>query len=66
MVMLLVAWTERLKPCPAAVLFLAAHGALRCRDYQNDGDTVSVQTFSGESRQGVDEARAVIEGWLGY
>ena len=30
------------------------------------GDTVSVQTFSGESRQGVDEARAVIEGWLGY
>ncbi|WP_119719159.1 ribosome biogenesis GTP-binding protein YihA/YsxC [Cognatilysobacter tabacisoli] len=30
------------------------------------GDTVSVQTFSGESKQGVDEARAVIEGWLGY
>ena len=29
------------------------------------GDTVSVQTFSGESRQGVDEARAVVAGWLG-
>ena len=30
------------------------------------GDTVSVQTFSGESKQGVDEARAVVNGWLGY
>ena len=29
------------------------------------GDTVSVQTFSGESKQGVDEARAVVNGWLG-
>ena len=29
------------------------------------GDTVSVQTFSGESKQGVDEARAVVMGWLG-
>ncbi len=29
------------------------------------GDTVSVQTFSGESRQGVDEARGIIGGWLG-
>ena len=29
------------------------------------GDTVSVQAFSGESKQGVDEARAVIGGWLG-
>ena len=28
------------------------------------GDTVSVQTFSGESKQGVDEARAVIARWL--
>jgi GTP-binding protein len=28
------------------------------------GDTVSVQTFSGESKQGVDEARAVVGGWL--
>ncbi len=28
------------------------------------GDTVSVQTFSGESKLGVDEARAVISGWL--
>ena len=28
------------------------------------GDSVSVQTFSGESKQGVDEARAVIAGWL--
>lgn len=30
------------------------------------GDTVSVQTFSGESKQGVDEARAVVIGWLGF
>ena len=29
------------------------------------GDSVSVQAFSGESKQGVDEARAVIGGWLG-
>ncbi|MGN0860249.1 MAG: ribosome biogenesis GTP-binding protein YihA/YsxC [Stenotrophomonas sp.] len=29
------------------------------------GDNVSVQCFSGESRQGVDEARLVIGGWLG-
>lgn len=29
------------------------------------GDTVGVQAFSGESKQGVDEARAVIAGWLG-
>ena len=29
------------------------------------GDTVSVQTFSGESKLGVDEARAVVSGWLG-
>jgi GTP-binding protein len=29
------------------------------------GNTVSVQTFSGESKQGVDEARAVVAGWLG-
>jgi GTP-binding protein len=28
------------------------------------GDTVSVQTFSGESKQGVDEARAVVARWL--
>ena len=28
------------------------------------GDTVSVQTFSGESKLGVDEARAVVNGWL--
>jgi GTP-binding protein len=28
------------------------------------GDTVSVQTFSGESKLGVDQARAVIGGWL--
>ena len=30
------------------------------------GDTVGVQTFSGESKQGVEEARAVICGWLGF
>jgi GTP-binding protein len=29
------------------------------------GDSVGVQTFSGESKQGVDEARAVVAGWLG-
>ena len=29
------------------------------------GDTVSVQAFSGESKQGVDEARTVVAGWLG-
>lgn len=29
------------------------------------GDTVGVQLFSGETKQGVDEARAVVEGWLG-
>ena len=28
------------------------------------GDTVSVQTFSGESKLGVDQARAVFGGWL--
>ncbi|KRA75986.1 MULTISPECIES: ribosome biogenesis GTP-binding protein YihA/YsxC [unclassified Lysobacter] len=28
------------------------------------GNSVSVQTFSGESKQGVDEARAVVGGWL--
>ena len=28
------------------------------------GDTVGVQVFSGESKVGVDEARAVVNGWL--
>ena len=28
------------------------------------GDTVSVQTFSGESKLGVDEARSVVNAWL--
>ena len=28
------------------------------------GDSVSVQTFSGESKLGVEEARAVVGGWL--
>ena len=28
------------------------------------GDTVGVQTFSGESKQGVEEARSVIARWL--
>ena len=28
------------------------------------GDTVGVQTYSGESKLGVEEARAVISGWL--
>ena len=29
------------------------------------GDSVGVQAFSGESKQGVEEARAVVAGWLG-
>lgn len=29
------------------------------------GDSVSVQTFSGESKVGVDELRGVVAGWLG-
>jgi GTP-binding protein len=29
------------------------------------GDQVSVQVFSGETKQGVDEARHIIGGWLG-
>ncbi len=29
------------------------------------GDTVSVQVYSGPARLGVDEARAIIGGWLG-
>lgn len=29
------------------------------------GDSVSVQTYSGESKAGVDELRQVLEGWLG-
>ncbi|MCW0452806.1 ribosome biogenesis GTP-binding protein YihA/YsxC [Xanthomonas sacchari] len=29
------------------------------------GDTVSVQAFSGETRQGVDEARGIVGRWLG-
>ena len=28
------------------------------------GDSVSVQAFSGETRQGVDELRAIVAGWL--
>lgn len=28
-------------------------------------DSVTVQTFSGESRQGVDELRGIVGGWLG-
>jgi GTP-binding protein len=28
------------------------------------GDTVSVQTFSAESTQGVDEARMIVGNWL--
>ncbi|MGH8072463.1 MAG: ribosome biogenesis GTP-binding protein YihA/YsxC [Lysobacter sp.] len=35
------------------------------KDMQSEyGDAVSLQLFSGESKQGVDEARAVIGGWL--
>lgn len=38
--------------------------AVRRELAQRFGDTVGVQVFSGESKQGVDEARAVIAGWL--
>ena len=30
------------------------------------GDSVTVQAFSGESKQGVEEARGVVSGWLGF
>jgi GTP-binding protein len=30
------------------------------------GDTVSVQTFSGESKQGVEEARSIVARWLEF
>jgi GTP-binding protein len=40
--------------------------AVRKDLFSRFGDTVSVQTFSGESKQGVDEARTVVNGWLGY
>ncbi len=33
--------------------------------FSSFGDTVSVQTFSAESKQGVDEARLVVGNWLG-
>ena len=33
--------------------------------FSSFGDTVGVQTFSVESKQGVEEARAVVAGWLG-
>jgi GTP-binding protein len=33
--------------------------------FSSFGDTVSVQTFSAESKQGVDEARMVVGTWLG-
>ena len=33
--------------------------------FSSFGDTVGVQTFSAESKQGVEEARAVVSGWLG-
>jgi GTP-binding protein len=39
--------------------------AVRRELQQRFGDTVGVQVFSGESKQGVDEARAVVAGWLG-
>lgn len=38
--------------------------AVRKSLFSSFGDTVGVQTFSGESKQGVDEARRVVNGWL--
>jgi GTP-binding protein len=39
--------------------------AVRMELSRSLGDTVSVQTFSAESKQGVDELRAVTARWLG-
>lgn len=39
--------------------------AVRKELFSAFGDTVSVQTFSGESKQGVEEARKVVADWLG-
>ncbi len=39
--------------------------AVRSELKRTFGETVSVQVFSGESKQGVDEARSVLGGWLG-
>ena len=39
--------------------------AVRRELFSAFGDTVSVQTFSAESKQGVEEARGVVAGWLG-
>ena len=39
--------------------------AVRKELFSAFGDTVSVQTFSAESKQGVDEARMIVGGWLG-
>jgi hypothetical protein len=41
-----------------------AHVAVKKELFSLFGDTVSVQTFSGESKQGVDEARAGVHGRL--
>lgn len=38
--------------------------AVRRELQQRFGDSVSVQAFSGESKLGVDDARAVVAGWL--
>ncbi|WP_454832663.1 ribosome biogenesis GTP-binding protein YihA/YsxC [Pseudoxanthomonas wuyuanensis] len=38
--------------------------AVRKELFSAFGDTVSVQTFSGESKQGVEEARKVVADWL--
>ncbi|WP_411833286.1 ribosome biogenesis GTP-binding protein YihA/YsxC [Pseudoxanthomonas mexicana] len=39
--------------------------AVRRELFSAYGDSVGVQTFSGESKQGVEQARAVVAGWLG-
>ncbi|WP_038054343.1 MULTISPECIES: ribosome biogenesis GTP-binding protein YihA/YsxC [Thermomonas] len=39
--------------------------AVRMELSRSFADSVSVQLFSGESKQGVDELRAVVAGWLG-
>ena len=46
---------------------LPAHALLTKADKlsRTCGDTVSVQTFSAESKQGVDELRGVVGRWLG-
>lgn len=69
---LLSGWTGRLQPWPAAVQLLAAHGALRCRDYQNDAyasaflDHVQglVSAATPDASEGLEEAVRHLALWM--